>query len=99
MAITTVGGQAVPQPPQGGLGNVDLVLPAPGQTDVGLATTGVPTGTTVNVTVKPKVGGLPIVTPVTLTSCDTNGACLANVTFNLAAGAYFVEARATFATP
>jgi len=99
VAITTVGGQAVPQPPQGGLGNVDLVLPAPGQTDVGLATTGVPTGTTVNVTVKPKVGGLPIVTPVTLTSCDTNGACLANVTFNLAAGAYFVEARATFATP
>lgn len=99
VAITTVGGQAVPQPPQGGLGNVDLVLPAPGQTDVGLATTGVPTGTTVNVTMKPKVGGAPIVTPVTLTSCDTNGACLANVTFNLAAGAYFVEARATFATP
>ena len=99
VAITTVGGQPIPQPPQGGLGNIDLVLPAPGQTDVGLATTGVPTGTTVNVTVKPKVGGVPTVTPVTLTSCDTNGACLANVTFNLAAGAYFVEARATFATP
>jgi hypothetical protein len=45
------------------------------------------------------VGGVPIVTPVTLTSCDTSGACLANVSFNLAAGAYFVEARATFATP
>jgi hypothetical protein len=99
VAITTVGGQPIPQPPQGGLGNIDLVLPAPGQTDVGLATTGVPTGTTVNVTVKPRVGGTPFVTPVTLTSCDTNGACLANVTFNLAAGAYFVEARATFATP
>ena len=72
---------------------------APGQTDVGLSTSGVPTGTTVNVTVKPRVGGVPIVTPVTLTSCDPNGACLANVTFNLAAGGYFIEARATFSTP
>jgi len=99
VAITTVGGQPIPQPPQGGLGNIDLVLPAPGQTDVGFSTSGVPTGTTVNVTVKPRVGGVPIVTPVTLTSCDGSGVCLANVTFNLAAGAYFVEARATFATP
>jgi hypothetical protein len=99
VSITSVGGQAIPQPPQGGLGNVDLVLPAPGQTDVGLATSGVPTGTTVNVTVKPRVGGVPIVTPVTLTSCDPSGACLASVSFNLAAGGYFIEARATFSTP
>lgn len=99
VAITSVGGQPVPQPPQGGLGNVDLVLAAPGSTDIALSTSGVPTGTTVNVTVKPRVGGAPIVTPVTLTSCDPNGACLANVTFNLAAGGYFVEARATFSTP
>jgi hypothetical protein len=99
VAITSVGGQAVPQPPQGGVGNVDLVLAAPGATDIALSTSGVPTGTTVNVTVKPRVGGAPIVTPVTLTSCDPNGACLANVTFNLAAGGYFVEARATFSTP
>ena len=99
VAITAVGGRPVPQPPQGGLGNVDLVLAAPGQTDVALSTSGVPSGTTVNVTVKPRVGGAPIVTPVTLTSCDPNGACLANVTFNLAAGGYFIEARATFSTP
>jgi hypothetical protein len=32
-------------------------------------------------------------------SCDPSGACLANVSFNLAAGGYFVEARATFSTP
>ena len=99
VAITAVGGQPIPQPPQGGLGNVDLVLAAPGQTDVALSTSGVPSGTTVNVTVKPRVGGVPIVTPVTLTSCDPNGACLASVTFNLAAGGYFIEARATFSTP
>jgi hypothetical protein len=99
VSITSVGGQAIPQPPQGGLGNVDLVLPAPGPTDIALSTTGVPTGTTVNVTVKPRVGSAPIVTPVTLTSCDPSGACLANVSFNLAAGGYFIEARATFSTP
>jgi hypothetical protein len=99
VAITTVGGQPVPSPPQGGVGVVDLVLPIPGSTSIGFATTGVPTGTTVNVTVKPRVGGAPITTPVTLTSCDANGACLASVSFDLAAGAYFVEARATFQTP
>lgn len=103
VTITSVGGQPVPQPAQGGLGNIDLVLPAPGLTEVGFSTSGVPTGTTVNVTVKPRVGSppitTPIVTPVTLTNCDANGACLANVSFNLAAGAYFVEARATFQTP
>ena len=79
------------------------MLPAPGQTDIGLVTSGVPAGTVVNVTVKPRVGSPPIttplVTPVTLTNCDANGVCLANVSFNLAAGAYFVEARATFQTP
>jgi hypothetical protein len=103
VTITSVGGQPIPQPAQGGAGTIDLVLPAPGQTEIGLATSGVPTGTTVNVTLKPRVGSAPIttpiVTPVTLTNCDPNGACLANVSFNLAAGAYFVEARATFQTP
>jgi hypothetical protein len=103
VTITSVGGQLIPQPAQGGLGNIDLVLPAPGQTEIGFSTSGVPTGTTVNVTVKPRVGSppitTPIVTPVTLSNCDANGACLANVSFNLAAGAYFVEARATFQTP
>jgi hypothetical protein len=98
VAITSVGGQPVPSPPQGGVGVVDLVLPIPGSTSVGLSTSGVPTGTIVNVTVKPRVGGAPITTPVTLTSCDANGACLASVSFDLAAGAYFVEARATFQT-
>jgi hypothetical protein len=99
VAITTVGGQPVPSPPQGGLGNVDLVLAAPGQTSIGFETSGVPTGTTVAVSVKPRVGGVPIVTNATLTNCDPNGACLANISVNLAAGAYFVEARATFQTP
>ena len=99
VAITAVGGQPIPQPPQGGLGNVDLVLPAPGQTDVGFSTTGVPTGTTVNVTVKPQRRRLADCHAGDAHKLRTNGACLGNVSFNLAAGAYFVEARATFATP
>src|SRR5439155_5565707 len=90
VTITSVGGQPVPQPPQGVFGVADLVLSAPGQTAIGLPTSGVPTGTTVNVTVKPRVGGNgPTVTPVTLTNCDpANGACLATVTLDLSAGAY-----------
>ncbi|MEN3340224.1 MAG: hypothetical protein V7647_3900 [Acidobacteriota bacterium] len=99
VAITTVGGQTVPSPPSGSTGAIDLVLSAPGQTAVGLTTSGVPSGTTVDVTVKPRVGGAPVKTPVTLSNCDANGTCLASATFDLAAGAYFVEARATFTRP
>ena len=99
VAITTVGGQAVPSPPGGGAGAIDLVLLAPGQTPIAFTTAGVPTGTTVDVTVKPRVGGLPVTTPVTLGNCDANGTCLESVTFDLPAGAYFLEARATFTRP
>ena len=99
VAITTVGGLAVPSPPVGGAGAIDIVLAAPGPTPVAFTTSGVPLGTVVNVTVKPKIGGAPVTTPVTLGNCDVNGTCLASVTFDLSAGAYFIEARATFTTP
>jgi hypothetical protein len=99
VAITSVGGQAVAVPPQGGFGAVDIVLAAPGLASIGLATSGVPTGTTVNVTVKPRVGPIPLTLPTTLTNCDATGACLASVNFDLPAGAYVIEARATFQTP
>jgi hypothetical protein len=33
---------------------------------------------------------------VPLSNCDTLGACNATTTFNLGAGAYVIEARATF---
>ena len=46
----------------------------------------VPAGTDVAVTVKPKVGGLPVSQNVTLASC-TSGACNAATSFDLAAGA------------
>jgi hypothetical protein len=98
VAITSVGGQAVAVNPQGVFGGVDIVLPVPGSTQVVFSTAGVPTGTTVNVTVKPKVGTGADSRTVTLQNC-TNGNCIENATFDLAAGSYFIEARATFSTP
>jgi hypothetical protein len=73
-----------------------VVLPAPGPTPVQVATSGVPGGTTVSVTVKPRIGGPAISQTVPLGNCSAAGACDALTTFNLAAGAYVVEARATF---
>jgi hypothetical protein len=96
VTITSVGGSAVPLVPQGTFGAIDVVLPAPGVTTVAVATTGVPSGTTVQVTMKPRIGGPAAAQTAPLTSCNAAGACDTVVTFNLAAGAYVVEARATF---
>jgi hypothetical protein len=85
--ITSVGGQTLPAIPQGGYGAIDVVLPAPGVTGVDVATSGVPSGTTVLVTIS---------ATVPLTTCDASGDCTATTAFTLAAGAYAVEARATF---
>jgi len=98
ISITTVGGNPVPAVPQGTFGAIDIVLPAPGDTGVSVVTSGVPSGTTVLVTVKPRIGGLPQSQTVPLTGCDGLGNCQASATFNLVAGAYVVEARATFQT-
>jgi hypothetical protein len=94
--ITAVGGQTPPADPQGTYGSIDVVLPAPGVTGVDIATSGVPSGTTVLVTVKPRIGGAPLSATLPLTTCDPAGACTATASFDLAAGAYVVEARATF---
>jgi hypothetical protein len=99
VAITAIGGSAVAAVPQGTFGAIDVVLPAPGATDVSVATTGVPSGTTVAISVKPRIGGQAQSQTVPLGGCDTNGACGAAATFNLSAGAYVVEARATFQIP
>lgn len=96
VALTSVGGQPVPAIPQGGYGTIDIQIPAPGPTAIDLATEGVPEGTIVLVRVKPRVGGPPISQNVTLQNCDGAGRCLASATFDLAAGTYSIEARATF---
>jgi hypothetical protein len=98
--ITGIDGAATPTDPIGFRNSVDMIVDAPGVIQVDLATTDVPAGTDVQVTVKPKVGALPFSQNVTLAagSC-TSGACVAATSFDLAAGAYIVEARATFQTP
>jgi hypothetical protein len=99
VSITAVSGQAISPTPQGAYGVVDLVLPVAGPTSIDFSTSGVPTGTTVNVTVKPRVGGTPATNTIALSNCDGSGNCLATTSFTLPAGSYFVEARATFQTP
>ena len=99
VGVVAVGGQAVPMPPQGGLGGVDVFVPAPGPTEIDVTTAGVPSGTTVTISVKPRIGGAPLVLTAPLTSCDSNGNCLVSVAPTLASGTYVVEARATFQTP
>jgi hypothetical protein len=99
VTITQVSGIAVPALPQGARGSIDIVLPAPGVTGVNIATTGVPSGTTVEVKAKPRIGAMPLTSTVPLSSCDALGNCSATTTFNLSAGAYVLEARATFQVP
>jgi hypothetical protein len=96
--ITHVNGDPVPVPPQGFRGAIDLTLPAPGVTSIDVATSGVPSGTTVEIKVKPRLGApLPAsVVPLQPANCNPQGQCTATTTFNLSAGAYLVEARATF---
>jgi hypothetical protein len=94
--ITAVNGNPVPNPPQGFRGSIDLTLPAPGVVSVDLATSGVPSGTTLEVRSKARIGADPVISTVPLTNCDSQGNCTATATFNLNAGASVIEARATF---
>ena len=80
-------------------GAIDVQIPAPGPIAIDFATDGVPTGTTVELKVKPRVGGAPVTQNVTLANCDGSGKCLGSVTMDLAAGQYAVEARATMQLP
>jgi hypothetical protein len=99
VAITAVAGQSTPTPPQGGVGGIDVFVPAPGPTEIDLSTSGVPSGTTIQVSVKPRVGGALLVLSAALTNCDSSGNCVASMSPTLASGAYVIEARATFQTP
>lgn len=101
VAITAVGGKAVPAQPQGFRGAVDVMVPKPGKIKIQIATKGVPAGTTVEVALKPQVGGKAIRDKAELNAanCNTKGECAAFIDFELASGSYFAEAAATFQTP
>ena len=96
VSFTSVNGIPVPVPPQGTFGGIDVTLNAPGDATFVLNTTGVPSGTTLAVTVKPRLGAAPLTQTVPVQNCTSAGACQATATFGLAAGAYVAEARATF---
>lgn len=96
VAFTTINGSAVPAVPQGGYGAIDVIVSAPGATTFTLSTSGVPSGTGVLVTIKPRIGAEPMSQTVPVTNCTAAGVCDAVATFTLAAGAYVAEARATF---
>jgi hypothetical protein len=99
VAITSVGGIVAPAIPAGGAGGVDITLPTPGTVTIDLQTGAVPSGTIVDVFIRPRIGGGTTTIPVTLSACGGDGVCNANVSATLAAGSYTVEARATFQTP
>ncbi|MBW2294141.1 MAG: hypothetical protein JRG94_17785 [Deltaproteobacteria bacterium] len=94
-------GELLSELPQGVFGVVDVILAAPGVATFDLATSGVPSGTIVEVTGKPRLGDMLVVASTLLDpgSCDGAGDCIAAVAFDLPAGAYVFEAQATFETP
>jgi hypothetical protein len=98
--IAGIDGAATPADPIGHRNQIDMLVDAPGIIQIDLATTDVPVGTDLEVKVKPRVGGAPVSQLVTLVAgrC-VSGACSADADFDLPAGAYIVEARATFQTP
>ena len=101
VAITAVAGQVVPEVLRGWKAGMDVIVPAPGVVKLQLATTGVPAGTTIEVALKPKVGGPAIRdrTVLNASNCNPKGECTAFISFELPKGAYFAEATATFQTP
>lgn len=96
VAVTSVAGQPVPTPATGNTGGVDVFVPAPGPTEIDVATSSVPSGTTLEITVKPRVGSNVLKLNAALSNCDSAGNCIASVVPTLASGAYTIEARATF---
>lgn len=101
IAITAVDGTPVPEVLQGAVGGVDFVLPAPGVVNLQVETSGVPAGTTVEVAVKPRLGGAALRETVLLEqqNCDTAAQCTVFASFDLLSNVYFAEAQATFQTP
>ncbi len=99
VTIKRINGQPVPTPPQGGLGKTDLVLAAPGSIPIDIETSAVPGGTTVQISVKPRVGGGAVFQSPALSACDGTGVCTTSASFDLPPGEFVIEAKATFQTP
>ncbi|MCP5152799.1 MAG: hypothetical protein H6983_01445 [Ectothiorhodospiraceae bacterium] len=97
-SLSRANGQPIATLPQGAFGAVDVLFDVPGIVDVDLETIGVPVGTGVEVTIKPRLGRNIIRRTTTLdpAQCDVDGRCTATVSIDIPAGQHLVEARATF---
>ena len=90
----------MPAFPTGGIGGTDVTVAAPGTVPVEIEAANVPLGTTIAVTAKPETDGA-VIGPVSspgLTGSPANSMTTVDVTFPNS-GLFFLEARATFATP
>jgi hypothetical protein len=95
-SVSLVNGQPISELPQGGFGEVDVVVDSFDPVGVSVSSRNVPADTIVRVTAKPRTGNAPLEMTDTLESCDASNVCTASVTFDLAPGDWFIEARATF---
>lgn len=100
LQITTLDGVTVPYPPHGQFGTPDVILTRTGQKPVGLAASGIPLGTTVEVTAKRDIGSPSVVTVTSTPLSGTVESSTATATVELPTlGSYYLEARATFSVP
>lgn len=101
VAISSVDGEPVPESLSGPTGGMDLLLAAPGPIQFQIESAGVPAGTTIDLGIKPKVGGAALheTGAIDPGNCDAAGQCTTFITVDLPSGAYFAEAEATFQTP
>ncbi len=93
IAITTVDGQAVAAPPQGDLGEVDVVFNNGGEVAIGLSAPQLPTGTVIDVRIM-SAGGLSVVQ-----SSPTDASGNATATATIPAGLGKLQAFATYVPP
>jgi hypothetical protein len=94
LSITSIGGVGVPSNPTGAGGGLDITLPnQSGPTDIDLAASGIPLGTTINVSIKPETGD-----PVNATSTPLSGTVsnsTATATATMPTGSSIISASVT----
>ncbi len=93
LKITTVAGSPVPDPPTG-TADVNLPETTPNPVAVAFATTGIPVGNTVRLSVTPANGGE--VTAVSTALTGSTAAATANASINLPVGASTLQASITY---
>lgn len=99
--IAAINDELVPEMLSGPLGGIDFLVPSSGLNAFQVETLGVPAGTTIDLSLKNKASGFPIheTGVVNAVNCDSAGYCNTVITVDLATGAYYVEAQATFQVP